>query len=385
MHPVVGHRSARASLARARDEMTLPSALLILGPRGIGKQRLALWISQLLLCTSRDGGEPCSQCRNCRRVLRLEHPDLHWFLPVVRPKGVSADKLAQALEEARHERLAEFRDTPVRSSHSEEPAAIYLAAAQELRRRARTRPAEAGEQLFIVADAESLVPQESSPEAANALLKLLEEPPPDTRFILTSSEPGRLLDTIRSRTVPLHLSPLTLPEVTAFLIELGTDPDAAKKAAALSAGSIGMALGFLPDDGGEPGPLDRLRRRAFEILRAGLSRNPGDGYSLALGFKVTGARGLVPLLDFLEIWIRDLAAVAAGAGDLLVNEDAGEYLRKAVEELGLHPAVVSEAVAVVERSRREARGNVNPQLIVAGLVARLQQTLLSSPLAGSPS
>lgn len=146
-----------------------------------------------------------------------------------------------------------------------------------------------------------------------------------------------------------------------------------------------MALGFLPEEDGEPGPLDGLRRRAFEILRAGLSPNPGDGYAMALGFKVSGARGLVPLLDFLDIWVRDLAATASGATAEVVNQDALGYLRDAVERLPLHPAAVSEAVATVERARREARGNVNPQLIVAGLVARLQQVLLASPLVGQSS
>lgn len=383
MHPVVGHEPVRAALARARGSGTLPAALLIMGPRGIGKQRLALWLAQRVLCREAPEGEPCGSCRNCRRVLRLEHPDLHWFFPVVRPKGVSADKLGEALEEARHQRLAELREAPVQSSHSEEPAAIYLAAAQELRRKARSRPAESGEQLFLIADAETLVPQESSPEAANALLKLLEEPPSDTRFILTSSEPGRLLDTIRSRTVPLHLSPLSLDATTAFLVERGAEREAAEKAARLSGGSIGMALGFLPEEDGSHGPLDLLRRRAFELLRAGLSGNAGDGYALALDFKVSGARGLVPLLDFLDIWIRDLAAVAAGAPEGVVNADALKYLQDAARSRQLHPAAVSEAVASVEEARREARGNVNPQLIVAGLVGRLQRALLASPLVGA--
>ena len=68
-----------------------------------------------------------------------------------------------------------------------------------------------------------------------------------------------------------------------------------------------------------------------------------------------------------------------------MNQDALGYLRDAVERLPLHPAAVSEAVVTVERARREARGNVNPQLIVAGLVARLQQVLLASPLVGQSS
>ncbi len=348
----------------------------------MGKQRIALWLSQLLLCEAPASDGPCDSCRNCRRVLRLEHPDLHWFFPLVRPKGASGDKLGQALEEARFGRLAELREAPLRSSYHADPVAIYLAAAQELRRKARSRPAESGDQIFIIGDAETLIPQESSPEAANALLKLLEEPPEDTRFILTSSQPGRLLDTIRSRTVPLQLSPLAVDVTAGFLQEQGVDDDAAHQAARLSGGSIGMALGFLLEDG-EPGPLEALRRQSVELLRAGITERAGDGYAAALGFKVSGARALAPLLDFLEIWLRDLAAVAAGSPDDVVNLDALTFLENVSNRLHLHPAAVTAALTPVEQARREARGNVNPQLIIAGLTAGLREALVAAPLTAA--
>src|SRR5688500_7905764 len=89
-----------------------------------------------------------------------------------------------------------------RRRHSERPSSLPRSC------RAYTRPAMSAEQVFIVGDADALVVQEASQEAANALLKLLEEPPGGTRFILTSSEPGRLLPTVRSRSVPLHVGRL---------------------------------------------------------------------------------------------------------------------------------------------------------------------------------
>ena len=162
---------------------------------------------------------PAARCRPCRLALGLEHPDLHWYFPLPRPKGVSGDRLADALESARADALAEIREQPLRPSLGDEMRGLYLGLVQSLRRRAQSRPTMAPVQVFIIADAELLVPQESSPEAANALLKLLEEPPADPRFILTSSEPGRLLPTIRSRSVPLHLAPLPRERVAAFLAE----------------------------------------------------------------------------------------------------------------------------------------------------------------------
>ena len=373
LHDLWGHASARESLARAHRSHSLPSALFLHGAAGVGKQRLALWLAQLLLC-DQPGDDPCGACKSCFMALRLKHPDLHWYFPLARPRGASSpQKLADALESNRFAELAERREHSLRPSHAGEPRAIYLAAAQTLRRKAIRRPSMSDVQVFILAEAEALVPQESSPEAANALLKLLEEPPDGTRFVLTSSEPGRVLATIRSRTMPLHLSGMESSAVEHFLVEVGgAEEDAAHKAARLSGGSIGRALGFLPD-GAEPGQLERLRQQSFHLMRACLSKRSGDAFSQGLSFKVAGARGLIELFISLETWFRDLAVVAAGAPDRILNYDARDYLDRAAAERRLDPVAVSGALELVEEAMEQARGNVNPQLIVAGLIIGLRR------------
>lgn len=99
--PVQGHEDTRQGLLRAFQAGELATSLLVHGPPGVGKQRLALWLGQLLLCLQPDADGPCGECQPCRMVLRLEHPDLHWFFPLVRPRGASADRLQDALEDAR--------------------------------------------------------------------------------------------------------------------------------------------------------------------------------------------------------------------------------------------------------------------------------------------
>lgn len=385
IHAVSGHEDLRASLARALRRGSLPPTLLLHGPRGAGKQRLALWLAQLALCESPGERGPCDACRSCRLALRVEHPDLHWYFPVARPGGAaSPDKLAVALEEARSEALATFRDRPLRPSWSEEPRAIYLAAAQSLRRRAHRRPLEGTTQVFIVADAEALVPQESSPEAANALLKLLEEPPDGTRFVLTSSEPGELLPTIRSRTLPVHVAGLPAARVERFLVDAaGCDPGTAARAARLSHGSIGRALGFLPDEEGVPGPLDRIRTEGLELLEAALSRRSSEGLRRALAHRPWGGRGLLDLLDAVEEWLRDLAAVAADAGEWVLDFERMDRLHRLAAHLAPDPTSLSRAREAVEEARLHARGNVNPQLLVAGLVVGLRRALLDRARVGA--
>ena len=367
-------------LARSRRAGTFPSSLLFHGARGVGKQRLALWTAQLVLCEAPDE-EPCGKCHSCRLVLGLQHPDLHWHFPMTRPKGATGDRLGDALEEARSKRLEDDRAKPIRFMHLDEPNGIYLAAMQGLRRRAQSRPSMANDQVFVVGDADAMVSQEASPEAANALLKLLEEPPPGTRMILTSSEPGRLLPTIKSRTIPLHIGRLPRETVQRFLVEqAGFDAAAAQRVSALADGSIGRALGFLPDEEGGT-PLEELRTKSLDLLRAALSKKQSEAFRVALSFGSTGGRSLVDLLDFLDQAVRDVAAVAAGAPERAVNPEIASAFQRGKGEALPHPTDAVRCLAVIERCRELARGNVNPQLLVAGLIAELRRCLAGQTTA----
>lgn len=366
-----GHEALRASLHRSLARGTLPATVLIHGAPGCGKQSLALWLARTRLCSGTD--KPCDRCRSCRSALRLEHPDIHWHFPLPRPKRASSPaRLAAALEDARFAKLEERRRSPLRAEGDAEVKGIYLAAVQTIRDHAHRRPAVGEEQCFIIGDAEHLVPQEASPEAANALLKLLEEPPESSRFILTSGKPGSLLDTIRSRALPIHLPPLPVATVAAFLREeCGADPEAAMRAATLSQGSIGAALGHLEPDGDQ----SRQRERALALLRAATGGRRADAFAIALTFPPGGARGLLDLMGALQLWIRDLGAVGLGRDDQVVNAEALPFLRDAARRLALTPDRVGQAVGKVEEARMLAQGNVNPQLFMGALLLDLEEIL----------
>jgi DNA polymerase-3 subunit delta' len=270
------------------------------------------------------------------------------------------------------ERLAEIRANPIRTSQSPEPRSLYLAAARSLRQRAQKKPSQGDHQVFILAEAEALAPHDSSSEAANALLKLLEEPPPGTVLILTSNEPGRLLPTIRSRATQLHLPPLPRNEVESFLVRAaGVEQEEAKRLAALSGGSIGRALGFVREDG-EPGALEQTRIAALGLVRAALSADPGASYEAAAGFPSFGARGLQELLNFVEEWLRDLAMAATASGGLEAPAEDEPGLTKLLERAQIPPTAFAKAMAMVEEAKALAAGNVNPQLVVFGLLQDLR-------------
>jgi DNA polymerase-3 subunit delta' len=374
--PIVGHDDVRKTLGTGIAQNDLPASLLIHGPAGVGKQRLALWVAQRIVCERAKGADPCGECQSCRMATRLEHPDIHWYFPMPRPKG-NADRLGDALEEARGAELAARRTEPLRATLPAGMVGIYLAQIQTLLRAAGARPAMGNRKVFIVGDAEFLVPQESSPEAANALLKVLEEPPPGTTIILTTSEPDLLLPTIRSRLLPIRLRRLPDAAVKTFLTQHSdAKPADIERASRLGAGSIGRALGFLGSKG-QDSPLDALRARARELLAAALDNNSATALALALAESPAGARGeFSDGLEALTIWLRDLAAVASGAEDVVVNTDSLDWLRATAKRLPNVAAGVPDSIRAVDRVLQQTQLNINPQLATAVLLREIRRHLV---------
>jgi DNA polymerase III subunit delta' len=367
---LIDHEATRAALGSALANDQLPGSLLIHGPAGIGKQRLALWLAQRIVCENPGDVEPCNTCASCKAAVRLQHPDIHWFFPMPRPKvSGGSDRMGEALEEARAEALEERRTEAFRATTPSEAVGLYVAHIQILRRYATARPAMGSRKIFIVGDAEALVPQEASPEAANALLKILEEPPADTTFILTAADPDALLPTIRSRVLPVRVRPLPVKTVEKVLIEqVGADPKRARLAAPLSEGSIGRALAFLPDDD-EAGALEALRLQARDLLEAAASDKQTALLTAAHALPPSGARGaFMDMLDFLSLWIRDLAAAAEGADDLIVNADARTRLGELVKKLPRASSGAAEALRHIEYARGLTTFNINPQLALASVL-----------------
>src|SRR6184192_2991457 len=209
--PLYGHEGIRNRLVGAIASGRLPQALLLEGPAGVGKQRLGLWLAQALVCERAgeragiEAGEGCGECQQCKLVLNLSHPDVHWFVPLELSKKGDADKQVDLAEEALGEEMAARRQQPL----YEPPSGLAshgIAAVRLLLRRLVLTPALSRRKVFLIGDAERLVPQTGAEAAANALLKALEEPPADTVFVLTSSEPDALLPTILSRVVRVRMA-----------------------------------------------------------------------------------------------------------------------------------------------------------------------------------
>src|SRR5206468_4132135 len=223
--PLYGHEGIRNRLVGAIASGRLPQALLLEGPAGVGKQRLGLWLAQALVCERAgeragiEAGEGCGECQQCKLVLNLSHPDVHWFVPLELSKKGDADKQVDLAEEALWEEMAARRQQPL----YEPPSGLAshgIAAVRLLLRRLVLTPALSRRKVFLIGDAERLVPQTGAEAAANALLKALEEPPADTVFVLTTAAPASLLPTILSRVVRVRVARLPDSLVAAFALGL---------------------------------------------------------------------------------------------------------------------------------------------------------------------
>jgi DNA polymerase III subunit delta' len=379
-----GHAEVRESLTRLARSGALPQSLLLHGPAGVGKERLGLWIAQLILCEDRDAS-PCGRCASCRLLSRLEHPDVHWFFPLPRPENTSPDRLRDRLEEHRAAELQLWRAKPLRVVRHEKAPAYFLASIRSLQQLASVRPSLGQHKVFVVGDAELMVPQESSPEAANAFLKLLEEPPPATTLVLTSSQPGALLPTIRSRVLAVRVGSVPEQEIQKLLTEGGlADPDEASSIALGARGSVQRALQLAGSDGA-PIALTEQRQAGKRLLLAALATEGATRLTAALDRRPAGIKQeFVEDLDSFSEWLRDLMAVAAGADDRAVDPEALGILRRAVDQRDVSAEGAMRAIERVSEARELALGNVNPQLILADLLKNVQTDLAGHGSSGTP-
>jgi DNA polymerase III subunit delta' len=348
-----GHELLRERLSESIRAGTLPASLLLQGPRGVGKQRLALWLSQQLLCT--EGGAPCGACKACRYVRELTHPDLHWVFP--RPRLKDGDPDLEQVRDDYGEATAERAGNAGLYAAPSGSEGIYVATVRSLVQRAAMAPAMGKRKIFIIGDAERMVPQEGADMAANAFLKLLEEPPADTTIILTSSEPGALLPTIRSRVVAVRVPLVPDAAVRAFV----ENPDV--KRALDKEGKSGTAE-RVRAAAGAPGRLltgagdAKATMNARRIIDAATGARRAAVYSAALSQGAAGARG--GFTDTLDALVE------------LLGERARDALHRKDQAAA---ASASNAVDAVLRAQTHANGNVSPQIIAAKLIRELETTL----------
>jgi DNA polymerase-3 subunit delta' len=372
----------------ARDR--LPHAYLFHGVKGVGKTTTALALAQFLNCGSPTKTDSCGECRVCRRIDQLKHPDVHWIFPMAgsergtKLKGSDRIKHITAIREARSSPGINGLSYPGAASIAiGRDEDTFPGSVNELRREAGRAAVEARTKVFVVTEAERM-----TREAANSLLKVLEEPPP-----------GNLLV---SRCQGVRFGDLTEEEIAGLLEERGgwrfeapkgkrkkewkrtpPEPKEAALAAALCRGSLTLAGELAAEK------MVAARDAAIEFL----SQRPGDpalhdmvgNLDEALGLerdkKGTAAendrRVIERVLDFGLLWHGDLLRVVTGSDVSLANRDREDDVRKEAETLSVEE--IRRRTTVIEEARAALRGNVYRPLVLYPLLHGLAGEEVTRP------
>ncbi len=316
---IIGQELAKRYFQGVVDGDRLAHAYLFHGPAGVGKKSLARALAQTLICSGMGNGF-CGLCPTCRMFSAGSHPDL-WILD-------GAEK------------------------------SIGIAQVRELQQAFVYRPYGA-RHLCLVQEAEGL-----TAEAANALLKTLEEPPGPVLFILTSARPDRLPSTVVSRCLKIPFRPLTRDEITSGLETMGFKGDVVPLAVRLGGGSLGRAAELAAGGDG----LD-WREKAATLAGEFLS-GIGTAELFARARELGERAEFLARTEHLLLWYRDLLLWReTGSRGFLVNVDRLEQIR--VHARLADAPVLVRSIITIEDTRKKLLANVNVRLAAEVLCLRL--------------
>ena len=320
---MIGHEWAVDLLAEHVAQRRERHAYLITGPQGVGKKTLALRFAEALNCTKPPApGQPCRQCSSCKRIEAMQHPDL-------------------SVVEAEHE-----------------GEVLRIDQVRELQHNLSLAPYEARYRVALL-----LRFEEAHTNAANAMLKTLEEPPPQVVVILTAKSVESLLPTIVSRCEVLKLRPLSVDETAKGLqVIKGVPAEIAEVLAHISGGRPGYAVRLFE----QPRLLEQRQAWLEELVEL-LASSRGERFAYA--FARVAPEDKEELRNELQVWLtfwRDALIFAAGVTDPITNLDYSARIQKLADKIGLHNAQfhVNSVESTLDRIDR----NVNPRLALEVLL-----------------
>jgi len=317
MWQVIGQDRLLSLLKQNLKERNIAHAYLLTGPRHIGKGTLAVNIAQAMNCDASE--PPCGQCHSCRRIAQEKHAD-------------------------------------VILTHLNLNAEISIDTIRELQHLANLPPYEGKYKVFIIDDAEYL-----SIEAANCLLKILEEPPPKVIWLLLASEENRLLPTVISRCQRLEFKPLPMKEIQKILVDqYDIAPNKANLLARLSHGCLGWAISAVKDDN-----LLSQRTQNINKFVSLLTANLEQRFACAQEWAIQFNRQRMSVIEIMEDWInwwRDLMLIRGSCEELITNIDYKATLQQKASNLTMRE--INGFIADLCLLKEQLSKNINVRLLL---------------------
>lgn len=247
---IIGQKGTKELLIKTVNEQRIPHAQLFKGSSGVGKLALAIAYAQFISCENRSETDSCGKCPSCVKYNKLAHPDLHFVFPVIKPTGKSSVICDDFIFDFR----AILLESPYfgvnewfsRISGDAKKGLIYSNESEEIVHKLNLKTYESEYKVMII-----WLPEKMHTNCANKLLKILEEPPEKTLFLLVSNNPDEIITTILSRTQHIIIPKLTVDDIVTTLLkkpELEISQQDALHVARIANGSYLNALSILNED-----------------------------------------------------------------------------------------------------------------------------------------
>ena len=333
---IAGNSRVKEVLKRMLDSGRLPGALLLAGEEGVGKKLFALEIARALNCRTPRNGEACGQCSACTRIAKLNYPERE-----------DADEWNQII----------WTDHPDVGLVIAPKRVLRVEQMRQIEKEANFRPFEGKARVFLIDEADKL-----NDASANALLKVLEEPPRTSHLILITARPAMLLPTILSRCQMIRFAPLTPDEIETQLTKTNVDKKTARLRARAAGGSMGRALA------GDLVTFTSQRKAMLKVHNAlVISNNRAE--LLRSAEQINEAQykeEFEERLDVLETLIRDAWMLSLGVKpSQLVNEDLLAELQPISDKLDSGRA--GNWILQIEDMREQLIVNINRKVTTDAL------------------
>lgn len=318
---IKGQSQAIKILQKEISTGSIPGAYLFTGPTGVGKTLTALTFAKTLNC--KEGGiDSCDKCSSCKKINHQNHPDVRVITP--------------------------------------EKDSIKIEQIRNLKSQIFYRLYEGRKKVWIIEKADKL-----TLEAANSLLKIVEEPPPQAVIILISQTKEELLPTILSRCEIIRFFPLPVKEIEKIIAEqLPQDPHRMHLLAKLARGRVGEALHLIEEEN-----LLKTRDEVLYSLEKDIKIE--EIFKLAARWANYSWKELERILDIVLFWFRDLLILRQGETKRLINYDKIEQLEREKKKYSLKE--IKRIMEIIEKSRYYLRNNVNQKLVLENLWLKLSE------------
>ena len=361
---IIGQQELKRHLARSVDNGRISHAQLFTGLSGAGSLALAVAYAQYIHCTNRHDGDSCGECPSCRQIEALAHPDLHFVFPVNKQGKKSGEVILSSTF------MELWREVFTQNKGYFSPqqwfdalnlgktlkGVITTKESEEIIRRLSFKSFESAYKTMII-----WLPETMNDEAANRILKILEEPWERTVFILVSERADLLLKTILSRTQEVSVPRLTAEDLVPLVEQCGeSDPDKVRNIARLAGGDIlelRRLTGGLDDD---------VRRENFEAFCAVMRLSYNDKHLELMTWaddvaQLSRERQRYMLLDFSRL-LREAFMLHAGIAEAsyLWGEEA-DFCRKFSPFIG--GTNIEPIIEQIETALRQINQNGNPRIV----------------------